>query len=57
MKIAPPAEKKFTESREETHQPTHVVNHIPRDDKDVVRKIKQPKSREPPCPSSAGVVL
>ena len=39
-KFAPPAEKKFTESREETHQPTYVVNLIPRDDKHVVRTIR-----------------
>ena len=52
LEIAPPAEKKYIESREETHQLPHVVNLIPRDDKHVVRQI-----REHLHPSSAGVVL
>ena len=40
-KIAPPAENKCIENREETHQPLYVVNHLKRDDSYVVRKIKQ----------------
>ena len=56
-KFASPAEKKCTESREETHQLLYVVNLIPQDDKHVVRNNQAAKSRELLRSSSEGVVL
>ena len=43
-KIAPPTEKKCIENRKETHQLLYVVNLILRDDKHVVRTIRQPRT-------------
>ena len=45
-KFAPPAEKKYAESGEETHQPTHVVSYLKRDDKYVVRENKQQRAED-----------
>ena len=39
--MTPPAEKKYVESREKARRPQHVVNFAERDDKHVVKKIKQ----------------
>ena len=44
-KIAPSAEKKCIENREETHQPTHVVNHLKRDDNYVVKRLGSKEQR------------
>ena len=40
-KIAPPAEKRKTENREETHQLLYVVNFAIRDDNHVVRQSRE----------------
>ena len=63
MKMTPLAEKKYTESREETHRPAYVVKLISRDDKHVVNLLKRNdnyvvrQSGEYLYPSSAVVVL
>ena len=44
FEICSAGREKCIESREETHQPPHVVNHLQRDDNYVVRKIKQTRA-------------